>query len=104
MVPPERLDIVPLLALVQDVRAENEIEAFIQAIRLPVEPSSTDASGPRCAVQAREQKRGRFEIREENAMPHRRGDRAREAHPAAEIEDVQLTARRAPRQPGADRK
>ena len=86
---PERLEKVPLAALVEDVGPDDQVEPTAEPVGLPVEPARPRPRAPRVkrqTVQPCEEQCRCLQVGERHVGPHRGGDRAGQAHPAAEVE------------------
>lgn len=82
----EFIEEFPLIAFVEDVGAEDEIETFGEAIDLPIEPACAGAAAEGEAVEAGKENGRGFEIGQKNICAQRGGGCAAEAHAATEIE------------------
>jgi len=80
---PELLQKVPLGFFVDDVGAEDEVEALVEVVGLPID--SADARGEGEGVETGEEEGGGFEIDEGDVGAHGGGGGAGEAHAAAQV-------------------
>jgi hypothetical protein len=85
---PEWLEKWPLLFLIENVCAKNQIESLVQTILLPVQPPGADSFAPEKAVERRKQQRVRLQISKEHIGPQRRRHRAGQAHSTTKIQHI----------------
>lgn len=83
---PELLQKVPLGFFVDDVGAEDQVEALVQVVGLPID--AADFGGVGEGVETGEKEGWGFEIDEGDMGAHGGGGGAGEAHAAAQIQDA----------------
>jgi len=88
MASPKSFEKGPLGAFVENVGADDEIEATIETIPLPVQSPGANPFPPWQAIELCEEQRGRFEIGKNDVGPERRRDSAGHPHAATEIQNA----------------
>jgi len=89
---PERLQKLPLLPVIQNIRADDQIKPLAQLIDSPIQSPRPRA----CDIDLCKQQRLRLHIRQHHSIPHRRRNHPRESHPASQIQSALAPAGRAP--------
>ena len=85
---PEPFQRLPLLAFVENIGSEDQIELFPKPCVLPVELAGARGSLVREAVEFGEEECGGFQVREEDGQAEAGGDHAGEAHAATQVQNA----------------